>query len=189
MKTVLFGGTFNPVHIGHMHLAEELRTEHGFDQVIFVPSFIPPHKQADQDTDPMIRLEMVKTSVETAGFLVDDCEIHRKGVSYTYDTVSHIYDAYKVDGKLSMVIGDDLLEGLGKWNRLEELIPRIELLVARRTSVEPLPSPYPHRYLRNLLLPVSSEDIRKRVREERAYRFLVPESVYWIIRREGLYRG
>jgi nicotinate-nucleotide adenylyltransferase len=188
MKMALFGGTFNPLHLGHLNLAEELRTEYGYDQVIFVPAFSPPHKTVEHDTDPQLRLKMVRRAVEPAGFLVDDCEINRKGVSYTLDTVKHIYKAYPVSGRLSLVIGDDLLEGLTTWHSWEELISLVHLVIARRVSNGKLPCEWPHTYLDNMLFPVSSKDVRERVRGGRAFRFLVPESVYDRISSEGLYR-
>ncbi len=188
MKMALFGGTFNPLHLGHLHLAEELRREYAYDQVIFVPAFIPPHKTVEHETGPGLRLEMVRNAVEPAGFLVDDCEINRRGVSYTLDTVKHIYRQYPVSGMLSLVIGDDLLAGLKKWHRWEELSTLVHLVVARRESSRRLPCEWNHTYLDNMLFPISSGDIRERIRGARAYRFLVPESVYRRISEEDLYR-
>ncbi|ADK80932.1 nicotinate (nicotinamide) nucleotide adenylyltransferase [Sediminispirochaeta smaragdinae] len=188
MRIALFGGSFNPIHVGHLHLADELRTDGGYDQVVFIPSFVSPHKSPDDLIDPQLRLEMVRKAAEPAGFIVDDCEIKRKGVSYTADTVDYIYRTYAFEGKPALVVGDDLLDGLNGWKRWNHLSSMVDVVVARREQdTLPLCSELSVA-IENLLLPISSSDIRKRVRDGKAYRFLVPEIVYHMIEDLGLYR-
>jgi nicotinate-nucleotide adenylyltransferase len=188
MKTALFGGTFNPIHVGHLHVAETLCKEYGFERIIFVPSHIPPHKNVDSRVDSATRLEMVRNAVEPHGFYVDDCEVSRKGISYTLDTVEHIYETCIVTGTLSMVIGEDLVEGLPSWDRWEELIQKVDLVIARRGTDSPVECPWPHLYLDNVLLPVSSGDIRDRISQGKAFRYLITEPVFDMIEKKALYR-
>jgi nicotinate-nucleotide adenylyltransferase len=188
MKTVLFGGSFDPLHIGHLHLADVLKREYGFQQVILVPSYVAPHKGEKWTASPQMRYEMVKAAAEPEGFIVEPFEISNRGVSYTFRTVEYIYSAYSVSGKLSMVIGDDLVEGLPSWKDWKGLIEQIDLLIARRSESETPFCPWPHTYLDNAILPISSSDIRHRVEEARAFHFLIPKAVAEYIESEDLYR-
>lgn len=188
MKTVLFGGTFDPIHIGHLHLADTLRTEYGYEQIIMVPSYIPPHKDRSLSVSPKQRYLMVKAAAEPEGFIVDPFEIESEGISYTYRSVEHLYASYPVSEKLSLVVGDDLVDGLSSWKEWEKIVDRVDLLIARREASESLPCPWPHTYLDNAVLPISSSDIRERIGQGRAYRYLVPEAVGRIIQDTGLYR-
>ncbi len=188
MKTVILGGTYNPVHIGHLYIAEEVKNQFGFEQVIFVPSNIPAHKDHDPCTDPEHRLEMLKAATEKSDILVDDCEIRRGGISYSYKTIEYLCNRYSIEGKPGMVVGDDLVEGLPSWKRWDLLQSKIELFIAHRLYRERVDCVYSHSYIDNIVLPISSSDIRARVMSGRTFRYLVPEMVYDIIEREDLYR-
>lgn len=187
MKTALIGGTFNPVHIGHLYLAEEVRKQLGYERIVFVPSHIPAHKKADTRTKPQERLEMLKLSTTDTDIVVEDLEIRRGGVSYTIETIRELEEAYRIDGKIGLVIGDDLLEGLPAWKSWPALREKVDLIIAHRSVDRKLDCPYAHTYLNNLTLPISSSDIRQRVETGQAFRFLVPDSVFFYIREKGLY--
>ena len=187
MKTVVIGGTFNPVHVGHLYLAEEARRQGGYERVVFVPSHIPAHKNPDNCTDPADRLEMLRRAVQSSDFIVDDCEIQRGGVSYTYETILDLQERYSIEGKPGLVVGDDLVEGLPKWKRWEELQQLVSLIVAHRLSAQRVECPWPHTYIENLILPISSSTIRERVKSNSVFRYLVPEEVYTYIVENGLY--
>jgi nicotinate-nucleotide adenylyltransferase len=189
VKTVILGGTYNPVHIGHLYLAEEVRQQFGYEQVIFIPSNIPAHKDNDPCTDPEHRLEMLNAATEKSDIIVDDCEIRRGGISYTYKTLEDLRGRYSIEGTPGMVIGDDLVKGLPEWKRWDFLHSKIDLIIAHRLYRERVECEYSHRYVDNLVLPISSRDIRTRVMKGKAFRYLVPEAVYTIIMREGLYLG
>ncbi|MDR1933698.1 MAG: nicotinate (nicotinamide) nucleotide adenylyltransferase [Spirochaetales bacterium] len=187
MKTAVLGGTFNPIHNGHLFLAEEVLAL-GYRRVIFVPSHKPAHKQVDALDDPLARLEM--TRLACAGreeFIVDDCEILRRGISYTIQTVEYLTGKYEIEGKPGLIIGDDLAAGFDRWKNADALRQAVRIIIAHRTTEEKLPFAGDHIYIRNAILPLSSSDIRRRIQKGRAYRYLIPEDVYAFIRVRGLY--
>lgn len=189
VKTVVIGGTFNPVHIGHLYLAEEVRVQGGYEQVIFIPSHIPAHKNPDYCTSTKDRLEMLSRAVEKSDILIDECEIQRGGVSYTYETILDLQQRYPIDGNPGLVIGDDLVEGLSKWKRWEELQSMVDLLIAHRLYEKRVECSWSHTYIDNIILPISSSTIRSRVETGDAFRYLVPDEVYTYILEKELYRG
>lgn len=189
MKTVILGGTFDPVHIGHLFLAEELMTQLGYERVILVPAAQPPHKEASGSTTTEQRLEMLRVATDgNDRLVVDACEIERGGQSYTVDTIPVIERAYRPTPPLGLVIGDDLLEVFDGWKEHAKLLSMVEIIVAHRLSSERMTFAYPHRYLDNLVLPISSTDIRERIRRGRAFRHIVPETVFSYIEKNMLYR-
>jgi nicotinate-nucleotide adenylyltransferase len=190
VRAIVFGGTFNPIHYGHLFLAEEIRIELGYDTVIFVPSNVPVHKPGTEIVEPAHRIAMVRRAIDgNPAFIVDECEIERGGNSYMIDTIRLFLEKYPLSGKPGLVIGDDLVEGFNRWKEASLLADLTDLVVARRTSERNLPLGYPHRYVRNTLLPISSSEIRLRIREGKAFRYLVPHGVFEYINAHGLYRA
>lgn len=189
MKLALLGGTFNPIHNGHLFIAEEVLRSLGYDRVVFVPSFKPAHKEISAEDDPEKRLAMVRLAIgEREEFLVDDCELQRRGTSYTMETIDYLNRKHRIDGRIGLIIGDDLVAGFGKWKMVDRLLSEVDIIIARRISPEKVEFPGPAAYLENALLPISSSDIRERVRTDKAFRYLVPEEVYLYIVKERLYR-
>lgn len=214
MKIAVLGGSFNPVHIGHLILADSVCTELGYDRIIFVPSFIPPHKLPANDTDPSVRLKMLGLALEDdERFVLDSCEIDRKGVSYTYDTVCHLEQKYadSLDGKIGLIIGEDLAADFDKWHRASELAQKVQLILAVReevTGVNPeninRPAgkfgqnpacrgledfPFPHVTVHNPPVKVSSSLIRQLAAEKKSFRYLVTEKVFEYILNGHLYES
>ena len=188
MKAVVLGGTFNPVHFGHLFIAEEVRSLFGYDAAIFVPSNQPVHK----DPTPVLasdhRLAMLRLAV--AGndrFIVDPGEIERGGPSYSIDTVASLLPLYGIEGKPGFVIGDDLVAGFPTWKNVDELVRLVDLIVARRILAGPLLMSHPHRSVMNAVLPISSSEIRRRIGEGRSVRYLLPDAVLDYIRENALY--
>lgn len=188
MRILLFGGTFNPVHWGHLVLAEELREEFSYDLVLFVPSARPPHKQVSvSDPGPEERLAMLRLAVSgNPGLAVDDCELHREGPSYTVDTLKYFLSHYEVEGRPGLVIGDDLAPGFASWREPETIASMADIIIARRGG-EGTAFPYRHLNARNRLIPISSSEIRERLMSGLSVRYLVPEAVLDYIRKGGLY--
>ncbi len=189
MKIVIFGGSFNPLHIGHLFIAEEARTELGYDKVIFVPSNISSHKEDLSGITSSARLEMLEEALNKYDyFIVDPSDIKRGGVSYSIDTVNHIYQNYSFKGKPGFIIGDDLLNDFKTWKTADKLKQLIDLIVVKRVSEEKLDSSLPDYYIENTIIPLSSTEIRKRVKEGKTIKHLVPESVRLKIIKNGYYR-
>ena len=184
VTTAIFGGTFNPVHNGHLHLAATVCAELEYGQVIFVPAHIPPHKDADELIAGSHRLTMLRRAV--AGhdsFSVDSCELDRRGVSYTIDTVRFLA---AVRGRLGVIIGDDLAADYRSWREAPTLAREADLILGRRLDGS-APLPFPHRVVRNVRLPLSSGLIRDRLRAGLAVDHLTPPAVLEYIRSHGLY--
>lgn len=187
IDNIIIGGTFNPVHIGHMHLADEAMRTFSARRVIFVPSFIPAHKSGKEILSPEHRIAMLKIACRGTGMQIEDCEIERGGVSYSIDTIRYIKQKYNLTKRPGFLIGDDLMEGFHKWKSPEEVAGEAKLIIAFRDSSVDKGFAYEYRRIENLMLNVSSSEIRERLRGGRACRFLMPGGVYEYIIEKGLY--
>ncbi|HUX14646.1 MAG TPA: nicotinate (nicotinamide) nucleotide adenylyltransferase [Spirochaetia bacterium] len=196
MKLAIFGGSFDPIHIGHLSIADEVRVSLGYDQIVFVPANIPPHKPASLMISTNDRVELVRLGIAGNGaFRLETSEVDRGGVSYTIETIRRIIKVNAPVGRPGLIIGDDLLEGFPGWKEAQQIGALCDLVVARRFRTEgrlslTLPDFVSNcREVDNLLVPVSSSDIRGRIREGRSFRYLVPERVYEYISNNGLYKS
>lgn len=186
----LLGGTFDPPHIGHLVAAVEVRHRLDLDVVLLVPAGDPWQKSATRSVSPAaVRLEMVEAAVAgIRGVEASDIEVRRAGPSYTVDTVAEMRAAEPGLG-ISLILGREAAAGLATWERPEELLAQVELVVVDRPSgsaVAPL-----DRAAREVHVPqieVSSTDLRRRVRAGEPIDVLVPEAVASLIARHDLYR-
>lgn len=188
MKIGILGGTFNPIHAGHLILAEEAREKLALDKIIFVPTFMPPHKDANDIAPAADRLAMVKLATkDNKYFLVSDTEIRRNGRSYTIDTISELKRKYP-DDELYFIIGSDLLTYLAEWKDLDRILKMVNFVAATRPGypLEKIPS-----YIKTIpirAVDISGFEVRRCVREDKSFRYLVPESVFGYINKKRLYR-
>jgi nicotinate-nucleotide adenylyltransferase len=179
----IYGGTFDPIHYGHLILAREALETLNLEKVIFVPAAASPFRDAPK-ADAQVRLSMLRAAVEgETGFVLDDCELRRPAPSYAIDTVE---DFLKREGEVAVhyLIGADNLPALSKWHRFDELRKLVSFVVLDRTGMETTPD-YP---VVRRKIDISATDIRKRVASGQSIRYLVPAEVEDIIRRENLYR-
>lgn len=217
MKLAILGGSFNPIHIGHLALADEVCRSLGYDRILFIPACKPPHKEARDVVSAGDRLEMVRLAC--AGderFGAESCEIDRGGTSYTWDTVLCLEQKYAsvLEGKIGLIMGDDLLPGFHLWRNAEGLSRKCQLILARRPmtvesaahankphgayaqadfasnldydfAADPLFSAAVR--LDNAVLPLSSTDIRTRAGEGGGFKYLVPAAVFQYIIERRLY--
>jgi len=188
MKIGILGGTFNPIHIGHLILAEEAREKLGLDKIIFVPAFLPPHKDNSDIAPAGMRLNMVKlASGGNKHFAVSDIEIKRDGRSYTIETIKKFKEIYPKE-ELYFLIGSDLLKYLDDWKDVSEIIKMVKFIAVTRPGypLEKIPA-----YISTLAIravDISGFEIRSCIKEGKSFRYLVPEAVYNFIIKKRLYR-
>ncbi|MDI6767212.1 MAG: nicotinate-nucleotide adenylyltransferase [Bacteroidota bacterium] len=192
MKYGLFGGTFNPPHIGHLIVIESVRNALKFDKIFFIPSAQPPNKPGMSLAPPSMRYEMTKLAIQgNVGFDVSDIEIKRQGLSYTIDTLEEFVARYpKAD--FSLIIGADNLLEFETWKAPDEIITKADLVVMSRPDfpIHNIKRNY-SRHAQFLNVPsigISSTDIRRRVKMGRSIRYLVPLTVEQFIHHKGLYK-
>lgn len=137
MHLAIFGGTFNPVHYGHLRGAEEVLDKTRADKALFIPVFKPPHKDAGSLASPVHRLEMLRLAIEgNPSFVLSTMEVDRGGVSYTIDTLAQIFDTYSPRPEVSLVIGTDSFNDFSSWHRYLEIIELANLVVISRAGLE-----------------------------------------------------
>jgi nicotinate-nucleotide adenylyltransferase len=187
----LLGGTFDPVHVGHLVAGVNARHELSLDRVLFVVANEPWQKVGVRPLSPaVIRLEMVTAALDgVQGLEASDIEIARGGLSYTADTVAEVADRYP-DADLFLVLGNDVAASLETWKRLDDIRSRCTLAIVTRPGASPdLAALDGWNYVRVEvpLLDVASTDLRARVTDGRPLDFLVPEAVIRLIEARGLY--
>ncbi|MFA7255364.1 MAG: nicotinate-nucleotide adenylyltransferase [Candidatus Omnitrophota bacterium] len=190
MKIGIFGGTFDPIHRGHLQLAQNARSQFSLDKVIFVPAFQPPHKQEIfLLTSAKDRYEMVRLAIQGEPFLeLSDCELKRKGVSYTYDTLCEFEKKYP-EASFFFILGKDAFEGIDGWHCAAELKKKVRFLAAKRGSCD-VHSPEGARvdWIEMPLCPISASGIRGAIKCGRDVADYVSPKVLQYIHAHKLYR-
>ncbi|MFZ1120266.1 MAG: nicotinate-nucleotide adenylyltransferase [Candidatus Binataceae bacterium] len=212
MRVGLLGGSFNPIHFGHLRSAEEVREALSLDLVYFVPAAVPPHKSAEGLAPPEHRLAMVRLATKgNRHFMVSDVEIRRAGRSYTIDTVRHFLATLRPPSTLFLMMGSDAFAELDTWKDCDELVrlssivvhtrqpagdnepPRISLAALKRFGYIRDDDHYVHpsgqtlSFVATTIFPVSATLIREKLHRQRSVRYLMPGDVVDYIQRHGLY--
>ena len=186
MRFALYGGSFDPVHNGHLLMAREALEQLQLDRVIFVPARLSPHKLATAPAPPAVRREMLAAAItDEPGFALDDSELGGGGPSFTIDTVERIR-AVHPDAELLYLIGADNLRELHTWRRYEELCRLVEFVVLGRGDHDH-PAGGQFRRLERRV-DISATEIRRRVARGLSIRYLVPEAVRSLIAAHHLYQ-
>jgi nicotinate-nucleotide adenylyltransferase len=189
-KAGIFGGTFDPIHHGHLITAQSVRELRKLDKIIFIPSFISPHKMDVNSAKPEHRINMLKLAVEGVEFFeVSEYEIKKKGISYTIDTIREFKKIYD---ELEFIIGYDNIFKFHKWKEPDEIMKLAKVIVLRRKSSKP--HPFDDKYVEQAYfiqtrgIEISATDIRERVKKGMPIHFLVPEKVKEYIYSFNLYK-
>ena len=202
-RIALFGGSFNPIHNGHLIVTRSIAEQLRLERAIFLPAARPPHKTAGALLEAEHRAEMVKLAI--AGepiFEFSDYDLTRAGPGYTIETVAHFREEFGLDASLYWVIGVDSLNDLTTWYRVRALVDSCRIITARRPGWEEIHweqlrtrlSPEQIAILQSgvlntPLIDISSTDIRHRIREGRSIRYLVPDCVRAYIDKHDLYKA
>jgi len=196
MKIAIFGGTFDPIHIGHLIIAENVLNLFDIDNVIFMPAGLPPHKTDRSITDGRYRLEMVRLAIkDNKYFKVSDWEISKNKKSYTVDTLRYMKKSNKYD-KIMFIMGADSLLNIHHWKEPEYILGHALIIVAARPgfNIEKIFTNSKFRpYLENIqfmdsfLLDISSSSIRDCLANRRSVKYLVPDNVISYIQQHNLY--
>ena len=195
MKTGLFGGTFDPIHNGHMKVAQAAKNSLQLDRVIFIPAGDPPHKADKKVTDKKDRLNMVRLAVESEGAQVSDWEICQNKKSYSVDMIRHFQSLYPED-ELYFIIGADSFYDMPTWWHYRELMSMCSFVVIARPDIDKAAlldcyagdeTPPRVFFLEDLLMDISSTQIRELVAEGKDIARLVPPAVHSYIQIHSLY--
>jgi len=203
MKIGILGGTFNPIHRGHLKVAQVVLERFGLNRILFIPCNIPHLKTARGLVPARHRLEMVKRAIETKPyFTVSDIEIKRGGPSYSIDTVRYLKKIYPKEVEFYFILGSDTRKELPLWREIKTLKRLCRFIVVARPGVnEPVRArclPITHgrqrplwslmSYLKGPVSNISSQEIRKRLTEGRPIKYLVPDKVAGYIKKYRLYQ-
>jgi nicotinate-nucleotide adenylyltransferase len=193
MRVGLLGGTFDPVHVGHLIVAQDVIEELRLDRMVFIPCSIPPHKEAHACASAEDRFKMLRIAiVNNMQFVVSDVELVRGGVSYTVDTVIQLQQQGWGDHELFFVMGSDQAMEIESWKDPARLLEVCRIVVISRPGYDLgiLPSLLEGNALTVVVraVDVSSSEIRERVAYQRSIRYLVPREVGEYIHNHGLYR-
>ena len=187
----IIGGTFDPIHFGHLITAQAVKEIRQLEKIIFIPCNISPHKKENNSENSFHRYEMIRQAVqEREGFEVSDYEIKKGGISYTIDTLNHFKEQYP---DIELIIGFDNLLKFDSWKDPDEILKFVRLVVMKR-KIDKVPKEKNKYYDRAIivdtpLIEINATAIRNRVKKGLSIDFLVPETVKEYIYNFKLYRN
>lgn len=183
----ILGGTFNPVHLAHLVMADQAGKNLGLDEVYLMPSYQPPHVDEKKTIDASHRLKMLELAIADNPFLkIETIELTRKGKSYTYDTMKALTQN-NPETDYYFIIGGDMVEYLPKWYKIDELVTMVNFVGIQRTGYT-TETPYPVIWVDIPEIDISSTKIRQKIQQGCSVRYLVPDKVIDYIQKEGLYQ-
>lgn len=197
MRLGLFGGSFNPPHVGHLVIAEAMREAAGLDRIVWMPAARPPHKVGQDLAPPEARLALVRAAIAgNDAFDASDLELRRAAdtgaPSYTVDTLRTLTDTYR-GAAWHLLMGEDSYAALGTWREPDAIVALARLVVYRRAGAPPHDAAHAARFPAVWAdaprLDVSSTEVRARLAAGRTVRYLVPDAVRAALAAHGLYRG
>ena len=175
MRLGIFGGTFNPIHWGHLLLAEMAREQLQLDRVLFIPTYQPPHKRAQELLPGPVRLKLIELAIkDNPAFVASDIELQRRGVSYSNDTVKLLKRQLPM-ATLFLLIGSDMLSV--RWLAWDDLKRLCTVAVVRRPGASSSRREARVKWLTMPQVDISSSEVRRRLRAGQSIRYLVPPSV------------
>lgn len=184
----LLGGGFNPVHQGHLIMADQVYHQLGLDEFYLMPSYKSPHIDPKKLISSSDRVEMLKLAIESSDYLgLELTEINREGKSYTYDTISYLKKLHP-ETDYYVVIGGDMVDYLSTWYKVDELMTMAQFVGVKRNGYKP-ETTYPLIWVDVPLIDISSTLIRKKVSKKESIKYLVPDAVESYINEKKLYEG
>lgn len=187
-KVGILGGTFNPPHIGHLIIADQVGQQLGLDKVCFMPSANPPHQDKKTAIEAAHRMKMVEAAIQNNPFFdIEKSEVERGGKSYTYDTMLQLTRA-NPDTDYYFIIGGDMVEYLPKWYKIEELLQLVQFVGVNRPGYT-LTTTYPIIWVDVPSVNISSTLVRKKLETKCSVRYLIPDETLAYISEKGLYQN
>lgn len=184
----ILGGTFDPPHLGHLVIANEVLHTLKLDQIAFMPNQEPPHKMRKSGTTESDRVRMLELAIrDNPFFVIEKIELERQGKSYSLDTIKMLKER-NPDVEYYFIIGADMVEYLPKWHGIEELAELVSFIGVNRPEYE-LESPYPVQYIEVPQMDISSTLIRERCKKSFSIKYLLPDNVIHYIEENGLYES
>ncbi|OLN23423.1 nicotinate-nucleotide adenylyltransferase [Domibacillus antri] len=185
-KVGILGGTFNPPHVGHLIMANEVLYALKLDEVRFMPNAVPPHKKLDGNVSDESRRRMTELAIEgNDSFLLETIEMNRSGTSYTIDTMRELIHK-EPDTSFYFIIGADMIEYLPKWHEIDELMKLITFVGVKRPGYS-TDTPYPVMLIETPEIHLSSTVLRKKAAHGEPLLYLLPDGVIRYIKENGLY--
>ena len=181
----IFGGSFDPIHTGHLIVCNVIKEELKLDKVIFIPAYTSPHKEKSKFTSPEVRYEMVKLSIEdNTGFEISDYEIKKNRPVYSIETIEHLQQIYP-EYELFFIIGSDSYNNLSKWKDPELIKSKVKLVIATRDNIKVRDEDY---LAKTPNIEISSTMIRERLKRKLSIKYLVNSKVEHYIYEKDLYK-